>query len=454
MPYYLLLGFGGLWAILFLRFNRRWLYQVAEQSVGVLNTMLSNLSDEEKLAILPKATGRLVFSLLVCIVLFALAAGIAYLPFGGSEYLFGPAPARPAWLEITALSIGASIPFFLPLRRGASNYSELSILLHRLVLNNPDLGQILMKREIKKRQKRGIKHREDFLIVSGLARAGTTSFMNHLAALPEFSSLSYANMPFLLSPNTWARFYKPKKTQEQERSHKDGIKIGLKSYEALEEYFFKSQARSAYIKELCLKEYRLSAKEAQSYLDYQSLVRESEAGIYLAKNNNFLLRYQSLREQNSAFRMVLLFREPLAHAASLLEKHLQYVELQKHDPFVLEYMNWLGHHEFGLGQKAFAFEGQQIPNGNPKDLDYWLAIWLNYYRRALEIEDDRIQFVAYDQFCKAPNEVLSKAIKPFGLQAGFELSPFSNSRQIEAPSESALLEEARALYQKLLAKVS
>ncbi len=455
MPYYLLLAFGGLWAILFLRFNRRWLYQVAYHSLAVLDTMLSTKSDEEKLEILPKATGRLILSLGLSIVLIALAFGIAYLPFGGSEFLFGPAPPKPAWAQITALSLGASVPFFLPLRRGASNYSELSILLHRLVLNHYALGKKLLKRELKRKTKKGLERRPDFLIISGLARAGTTSMMNHIAKRKEFSSLSYANMPFLLAPNLWAKIYRPKSGNEKERSHQDGIKIGLSSYEALEEYYHKTEAEDQYIEEKTLREYRLSAEAHDRYLDYQKLIRQSPEQIYLAKNNNFLLRYSSLREHNPQFTMVILFREPLLHAASLLEKHHQYCALQQEDPFVLEYMNWLGHHEFGLGHKVFSFDRQTPPIGEPEELDYWLKVWLNYYQKALSIEDDKTLFIAYEDFCREPQKCLDKIYRNMDLKPKPEQIPsFANNRELGHPNCSeALLAEAEALYQKLMTKV-
>lgn len=453
MPYYLLLAFGGLWAVLFLRFNRAWLYKVALNSVAVLDTMLSDKSDDEKLEILPKATASLLGSLLLSLLLIVLAIGIAYLPYGGSEYLFGPSPERPAWLEITALSIGASIPFFLPFRRGLSNYSELSILLHRLVLNHPAIGMRLFKRELKQKKKAGIGARKDFVIISGLARAGTTSLMNLLAARDEFDSLSYANMPFLLSPNLWAKIYNPKKGTEKERSHKDGIKIGLKSYEALEEYYHKVAADNRFIKDNRLVEYDLSQEEVESYLDYQSLIRKSARHLYLAKNNNFLLRYKSIRKYNSDFVMVLLFREPLSHASSLMEKHRQYSEMQAQDPFILEYMNWLGHHEFGEGHKAFQFEGQALVEGKPQDLNYWLELWLNYYQRALAIDDSKTLFLAYEDFCAQPNEALHRIFKAVNLSPEKTAIPaFKNSREIEAKADPALVEKAGALYQKLKAK--
>jgi len=189
----------------------------------------------------------------------------------------------------------------------------------------------------------------------GLARAGTTSLMLNLSKIEQFASLSYANMPMLTAPNLWHKIYHPKSKKLKERSHQDGILIGLESKEALEEYFFKMQSKDAFVKDDFLLRHDITKEEYKAYIDYQSIVKNDNEKVYLAKNNNFILRYESIRLHNSQFVLLLLFRDPLSHAASLLDKHIYYSKTQQEDPFVLEYMNWLGHHEFGNNQKTFAF---------------------------------------------------------------------------------------------------
>ena len=74
-----------------------------------------------------------------------------------------------------------------------------------------------------------------------------------------------------------------------------------------------------------------SQEDYNDYLDYQSIIKLDNRKIYLAKNNNFILRYKSVREFNDDFIMVILYRDPLTHAASLMEKHCDYKKLQKED---------------------------------------------------------------------------------------------------------------------------
>ena len=96
--------------------------------------------------------------------------------------------------------------------------------------------------------------------------------------------------------------------QNLKRSHKDGLMIGLNSVEALEEHFFKILAKDGYIKEDCLTSYNISAKDYEDYINYQKIIRTSDDKIYLAKNNNFMLRHHSLKTFNTDYRVVVLFK--------------------------------------------------------------------------------------------------------------------------------------------------
>ena len=57
------------------------------------------------------------------------------------------------------------------------------------------------------------------MFITGLPRAGTTSLLNFLFSLDEYGSLTYNNMPFILSPNFSKLFHKkifPKKKDYME----------------------------------------------------------------------------------------------------------------------------------------------------------------------------------------------------------------------------------------------
>ncbi|MDR9442044.1 MAG: hypothetical protein RI842_04950 [Schleiferiaceae bacterium] len=458
---YLLLGIGAALAATLLRRLAPWFYHLARTSVGLLDIYLQPGSEDDKLPQIEKGTQKLLFSLLRVIgaLLLALVLG-ALLPYLYTLLpLFSPPFAPQEGWAILAVSLGATLPFLWPARKPASGYPPLAQLLHHLALDHPHLGRRLLRGEVKQAGRQGLARREDFLIITGLARAGTTSFLNALLPRGPFASLHYGHMPFLLSPRRWARLYRPRGEAERERSHGDGVRIGLKSSEALEEYFWQSQPGTKYIWPEGLKEYALSNDQYREYLDYQRVVRRRPEEIYVAKNNNFLLRYRSLRARNPHFRTVILFRAPLYQAASLREKHRQYRALQGEDPFVETYMSWLGHYEFGRQQRPFLFPDtpaavqKVLAEGDREGLDYWLAVWIAVYGFAAELEHEQTYFVAYEDFCARPEAVLGAVLAGWtGAEGGAAVAPHQNSRAVAERPSSALLERAEKIYEKLREK--
>ncbi|MCK4921007.1 MAG: hypothetical protein KAS71_08175 [Bacteroidales bacterium] len=438
-----------------IRLKRFAFYTLAENSVALVDKLLSDIDEEAKIKLVQKSTRNLVISLIKMLfaVIIAFASGsipvIIY-------YLITRADNNnldsSSFYSILSISLGATVAFFLPLEKKTNySYSELSQLLHRLALNNYNIAYRLFKQESKKITRKNIKKRNDFVIISGLARAGTTSLMTDLSKISDFVSLNYANMPFLMCPNFWARFYKPKSKKLIERSHKDGMMIGLDSNEALEEFFFKVKANDSFVEDLYLSEYSISQEDYIDYLDYQSIIKLDNSKIYLAKNNNFLLRYKSLRKFNNDFVMVILYRDPLTHAASLLEKHSDYKKLQKEDPFVLEYMNWLGHHEFGLNQKPFVFSNSEENNYDDKEkMDFWLKIWINYYRYVLTISHPNTVLINYNSYCKNPKETIETILKKIEIASDLpDYKSFNNRRKTDDEFSNDVYDIAQELYRQL-----
>lgn len=456
MYYYILLAIGAFLTFSILMWRRIVFHRVAEGSIGLVNELLGDSDDEDALIKqIQSSTNKLLLDLLKMFIVIILAIVIGSIPLISYFLMSNSEIDLTSFYSILAISIGASLPFILPFsKKSEDGYSELSKLLHRMLLDNFNVARKLFDFETKKLNKRGLKARKDYVIISGLARAGTTSLMTDLSKIEDFVSLSYANMPFLTSPNLWRKIYKPKQAKLKERSHKDGIMIGYNSTEALEEYFFKMLAKDEFIKEKSILEYDLSEKEQDSYLNYQRNIKNDDKKIYLAKNNNFLIRYHSLRANNDDFMMFILYRDPLTHAASLMEKHRDYVNLQSEDDFVVEYMDWLGHHEFGLHQKQFLFkDSDNIIEGDRDNLDYWLKVWLNYYSHAIKINHENTIFVNYQDYCSNPNKIVNDVLKKSGVRSKVsELKPFNNRRKTDITCSMALLEKAETLYQELQRK--
>jgi hypothetical protein len=117
-------------------------------------------------------------------------------------------------------------------------------------------------------------------------------------------------------------------------------------------------------------------------------------------------------------------------------------------------MNWLGHFEFGLNQKPFDLNDNEsfkaMENVPKSELDFWLLSWKNYYRFALENPEDSCLFFCYEEFCKAPSNVLQQLFPLLGVNANTDrIKPFNPSvKKISGYSESLLI-ECNNLYNQI-----
>jgi hypothetical protein len=65
-------------------------------------------------------------------------------------------------------------------------------------------------------------------------------------------------------------------------------------------------------------------------------------------------------------------------------------------------MTWLGHHEFGADQRAFAFPGWPDAGEDRGGVEYWLKAWIAVYAALLD-QPEGVRgcqtFVDYDALC-------------------------------------------------------
>lgn len=444
-------------------------YRLVMSTVGLLDQMLDKFSDEDtKQQYLTQRLSRVLINLMVSGLSFV---AIAIVIFGALLVYSLIARIGIDELEFTSASVIISmlIGSFLPIvpflfRKKKSDYNELSVLLHQIVLNHKSLSLFLFKLEKRFFKRRLLESGDqemgerEFVMVSGLARAGTTALTAALFGSGHFHSLSYANMPFLLSPNLWRLINSSSssKKEKKERSHGDGVLFGVDSVEALEEYFWKAHLNDEYITDEKLLTHDVKEADYAEYILYQDLISEKRGNngdtTYLAKNNNLVLRYNALRKINKRFKVILLFRDPVQHAMSLLNQHQRYVQMQEDDEFVKEYMTWLAHHEFGLEHRPFEFSEKVEFTHSPITMNYWIEQWINYYKYVLTLDTQNILFLDYADFLGKPNNTVN-LIGEF-LNKDFsdlQLIPFSKSPK--APSETIdeeLLMQANQIYKELI----
>ena len=290
-------------------------------------------------------------------------------------------------------------------------YSYLEKCLHKLIFNSDKIQSILFDLEKKYflKKKQNNKH----LFIVGLPRSGTTVFLNLFYNSGQFASLIYKDMPFILAPNLWNKLNKKSKDiSDFERVHQDGVRFNTESPEAFEEVFWKHTFKKSYISENFLKLHTVSNKEIDSFNNFINLVLNIRGqDMYLSKNNSNLLRLASLSKllKNSFF--VVMFRSPINHAFSLLTQHKKFVQIQKKDIFVKEYMNFLGHYEFGQNLKRINFNKDNKYN-NAETLEYWLEVWHDVYEFLVKnVNKDNVKFICYEDLCEKPKDYLEKKMQ-------------------------------------------
>ncbi|WP_162917634.1 sulfotransferase [Dongia deserti] len=296
------------------------------------------------------------------------------------------------------------------------------------------------------------------VFVSGLARAGTTIIMRRLHETGMFRSLTYRDMPFVLCPDLWARLsaHSRRNIDAVERAHGDRLQVDADSPEALDEVFWRVFAGVDYIKPDHLCAHAADAELIEKFRLYISCILRPHDGRspqkrYLSKNNNNILRLNTLQAAFPEAVILIPFRDPLQHAISLLNQHAKFCTMQKESRFVRSYMTWLAHHEFGLEHKPFWFDTKkpfEKPTHPESSINYWLETWLRTYRRIHESRPANSLLVCYEDLCSDP-AVWSAILERLGIENRVTDpgQPFSRAENRTAPDiDMPLLERARGLY--------
>jgi len=341
-----------------------------------------------------------------------------------------------------------------------AGYSALDRLLHRLALDalpiaeaSFDLDQITLRGAAE--DTAAGRH----VFVCGLARAGTTVLMRRFHATGAYCSLTYRHMPFVLAPRLWGRLARGSRRTlpATERAHGDGILVDADSPESLDEVFWRVFDGERYIARTHLKPHAPDAETARKYVANVAAILSTTAtpGMrYLSKNNNNVLRLETIRRLFPHALILVPFRHPLTHAASLLRQHRRFLEAQRDDAFIRSYMTWLAHHEFGGDHRPFRFEpgdARKLASFGSGEIDYWLEVWRQTYGWLERVAPERVTFVCYEDLCER-EETLAGLLALAGVdgEAGhgerLRLSPTA----VGNPRDRALAEEAVDLYARLV----
>ena len=314
------------------------------------------------------------------------------------------------------------------------NYNKLDKFFHDFVLRNKFINKSLFELDkiiyLKNIQ---IKYQSN-IFITGLARSGTTSLLNLLYSSDKYASLTYRNMPLVISPCLSMLFQKKIVGKKLERMHGDGITYDINSPESFDEVFFNTGNK-------------FIQNELANYI--QLICTSQNKEKYLSKNNLNYKRIDLIQSilPNSIF--LITIREPLHHAYSLFNQHKIFSQLQKEDDFIRRYMNYLGHNEFGLDHKPWL---EPINHHNTEKINYWLEQWCLFYQNILNKHKSKKNcfFLIYEKL--ADKDYIKKILNKIGLNKinNINLDYFKNSnrRDLNIDCNENLRSNANILYEQ------
>jgi LPS sulfotransferase NodH len=309
-----------------------------------------------------------------------------------------------------------------------SDYGFGARLLHRLALGSRAIAETSFDIEsaTQNADTASLTGFERPVFISGLARAGTTILMRALWDTGAFRSLTYRDMPFVLMPSLWRKLSGRSRlaSAEKERAHGDRVMVGFDSPEAFEEVFWRLFCGDDYIRGDRLVPHDYDEETLQAFRRFVAHALQSSenpaALRYLSKNNNDILRFGAIARAFPQAVILVPHRDPLQQAISLMRQHEHFLTRHAEDRFSRQYMDWLGHHEFGSGHKRFDF-GLDIPEAkafrDSGSINYWLAEWVEAYAYLLENDFPAARFVSYETLCADGPGMLKAVLETCGVDA-------------------------------------
>ncbi|MEM8698820.1 MAG: sulfotransferase [Pseudomonadota bacterium] len=310
------------------------------------------------------------------------------------------------------------------------NYSKNDRLVHKIATGQLDLQKLLsgLEDRLFARRLRKIAPGAPIFVTS-LPRAGTTLLLEVLAEEPDLVAHSYRHMPFLLCPLLWDKLSGSdrKAAVAAERAHGDGMMVSYDSVEAFEEMIWKAfypehfrETRIVPWTEKTLDDgFSKFLKSHMAKLISLDRKAGGQATRYVSKNNANIARLSWIRRVLPGAVILIPFRAPEGHIRSMLRQHRQFLESHKTDPFIREYMESVGHLEFGEAHRPINFAGWLK---GAKALDssseaYWATYWCQAMEAVLDAakDDPNCHILSYDRLCSDPGPSLERLAEIAGL---------------------------------------
>jgi len=255
------------------------------------------------------------------------------------------------------------------------------------------------------------------VFITSLPRSGTTILLRLLWDSGHFASHTYQDMPFVLCPLVWDQYTGQfaGEATTRERAHGDGLQVSETSPEAFEEMIWKHFWPEHYEADR-IRPWGPDDQngEFDSFFEAHMrkiiAVRQKEAPgrqRYVSKNNLNIARLAAPPSPMRDGTFLIPFRTPVQQAASMHRQHERFLEIHAEDDFVREYMEAIGHQEFGEGLKPVHFDDWLADAPSPHGLDFWLRYWVVAYRHVLRHADESTVLLSYARLTENPESALA-----------------------------------------------
>ena len=316
-----------------------------------------------------------------------------------------------------------------------NNYSWLQQILHKLALSSNFMRTVSF--DVENLLTSETEEFDNHVFITGLARSGSTILLNALYESKIFSSLIYKDMPFVLAPNLWSKLsFINKDIDLVERSHGDGIEISLESPEAFEEVFWKT-----------FKDKRDdSIRKFQKYINL--INTKNKKNRYLSKNNQNIDRIELINKIFPKSKILILYRNPIQQSNSLLNQHKRFIKASEKDKFISNYMNLIGHTEFG--PNYIPINKKEIKFDNNFELNHWIEQWYLTYRNCFNAfrANKNIHFVCYEDLCGSKDYWI-KILRMLNIEIIYDFDFKESRNEIDSRFDDDLLNKALNIYSKL-----
>lgn len=320
--------------------------------------------------------------------------------------------------------------------------------------------EILENIFLKKKLKSIDKNRNDYLIVCGYPRSGTTYFTNFIKSQTDFTSITFKYYPLINIPMIWGGLSKYYYNGNRvKRMQNDNIYYDRDTAESFDEIYLSNYLIDNKFK--ILDETYKNDELERNYKIFlkKILLAESKKKIVL-KNNYHILRVRYLTSIIDNLKIIILFRNPIEHIQSIIRVN-KILEGNENKKNAYELLSFNEHYEFGEIKRSLELKNQFKTDNYWKKNDLYngyLCQWIDIYEYVLNnysqlknvclIDYKHIKYKDTKKIRELVNKIdITLDLNDFNSK--FKNESYENENIGSQLIDKYLLEKAESLYIKL-----